>query len=465
MTLVFQGIDGTNLEFIGCTNAIFRGATVYKPIPSFTQGTIVKKDMLDADHWYEDVQIDAGYLSDPADLRAAPTVHLFDPEHPDKSGRPQWKAGEGGYSHASQVLKTNTPGMIRLVYAAKTMEATPAVGDRAVLRGIGGFSFIVSDCTDMTFSHLTLGNNGLYGIVEFRGVATRYLGCKITYGPPPPGATVPPVVATSADGLHSLYGNPGPDIENCVIEGTPDDCIAIHGGYGTIDQVLPGSVIRLGAANFRGARNFDIGDDMRIQGDRTGFYADARVTRVEKVTDGWQYTLDRPLDLQAGYRVANPARCGHGYKIIGNVIRRNRARGMLLKADDGLVENNMVEDSTIAGHRRVARIRRRGGGLRAQRPRFAATSFGTRGMRRTGRGTARRAGSPCRATAASAIRTSPSRTTSWTGSSERTSSSRDTEGIVVRRNRFLNTHTVDVQSGTHFGEILLRSLTFSTAVP
>ena len=129
----------------------------------------------------------------------------------------------------------------------KRWRPTPAVGDRVILRGIGAFSFTVKDCAHITFSHLTLGNNGLYGIVEFGGVATNYLGCKITYGPPPPGATVPPIVSGTADGLHCLYGNPGPDIENCVIEGTPDDCIAIHGGYGTIDHVLPGNVVVLGA--------------------------------------------------------------------------------------------------------------------------------------------------------------------------------------------------------------------------
>ena len=280
VTLIFQGIDGTNLEFIGCRNAIFRGATVYKPLPSFTQGTIFEKGVLDAEHWYEDVQIDAGYLSDPAKLRAKPTVHLFDPKVTDRAGRPLWKAGPGGYSHPDQVLATDTPGKIRLVYAAKAMATDSAVGDRVVLRGIGVFSFLVSDCANMTFSGLTLGNNGLYGIVEFRCVATKYLGCRITYGPPPPGATVPPIVATSADGLHSLYGDPGPDIEGCVIEGTPDDSIAIHGGYGTIDQVLPGNAILLGAENFRGAQNFAVGDDMRIQGDQDGFYADARVTHA-----------------------------------------------------------------------------------------------------------------------------------------------------------------------------------------
>ena len=449
VTLVFQGIDGTNLEFQDCRSAVFQGATVYKPLPSFTQGTIVKKDVLNPGHWYEDVQIDAGYLSDPAKLRDKPTVHLFDPKVTDRAGRPLWKAGPGGYSHPDKVLTTDTPGKIRLVYAA-AMATDSAVGDRVVLRGIGGFSFTVSDCAHVTFSDLTLGNNGLYGIVEFRCVATRYLGCKITYGPLPPGATVPPIVATSADGLHSLYGNPGPDIENCVIEGTPDDSIAIHGGYGTIDQVLPGNVVMLGAKNFRGAQNFAAGDDMRIQGDQDGFYADARVTQAQQVADGWQYTLDKPLDLKPGYQVANPARCGHGYKIIGTVIRRNRARGMLLKADDGLVENNLIEDSSIAG---IVVTPEADGGEAGY-----AHNVIIRGniVRHTGYGE----NGPWNSEAGgiTVMGNGPIGNQNITVENnvfDRVMGAnliiRDTDGIVVQKNRFVNAHTVDVQNGTHFG--------------
>jgi Right handed beta helix region len=40
---------------------------------------------------------------------------------------------------------------------------------------------------------------------------------------------------------------------------------------------------------------------------------------------------------------------GNGYVLRGNTIRNHRARGMLLKAEDGLVENNLIDGSTISG--------------------------------------------------------------------------------------------------------------------
>ena len=138
---------------------------------------------------------------------------------------------------------------------------------------------------------------------------------------------------------------------------------------------------------------------MRIQGDKTGFYADAHVTQAAQVGGAWQYTLDAPLDLQPGYRVANPARCGHGYKIVGNIIRRNRARGMLLKADDGLVEHNLVEDSTIAGIVISPESDGNEAGY-AHNVIVRAIQCGTRATPKTGLTAARQAASPFRATAA-----------------------------------------------------------------
>ncbi len=450
VTLIFEGIDGTNLEFANCVHATFQGATVYKPVPSFTQGTIVKNGLLDDAHWFEDVQIDTGYLSDPALLAPRPTVHIFDPRIVGKDGRPAWKSGEGGYRHPGEVRKTDDADTLRLVYAAKTVPPESVAGDRAVLRGNGGFSFTVKDCDHMTFANLTLGNNGLYGIVEFGGKATRYLGCKITYGPPPPGATVLPIVSGTADGLHCLYGNPGPDIENCIIEGTPDDCIAIHGGYGTIDAVLPGNVLLLKATNFRGAQNWNVGDDMRVQGDKTGYYADARVVKVDKVPDGFQYTLDNAQSIQAGYKVANPARCGHGYKIIGCTIRRNRARGMLLKADDGLVEHNLVEDSTIAGI--VVSPESEGGEAGyAHNVVIRGNTVRHTGYAENGPWNSVAGGISVQGNGSLGNQNIVVENNVFDRVIGANLILRDTDGMVVRGNRFLHAHTVDVQSGTHFG--------------
>ena len=356
VTLAFAGSNGTNLEFQDCSNATFRGATVYKIVPSFTQGTVTAFQQTDAENWQMDLKVDKGYLVAPfvgaqagtGDARF--TVHIFDPKIRDANGRPAWQTG-GGYFHTNAIVPTDEPNTIRLIFKERHVLAIPSVGDRLVLRSKAGFSTTVKDCTHMTFQNLKLTNNGLYGIVEFGGANTTYDSVQITYGPPPPGATELPIVASTADGIHCLYGNPGPTFKNCLIEGTPDDGIAIHGAFYAVDAVVSDTVLGIvgkgHAANT--TQRFEKGDTMRISDDASHFYADAVVTGARLVGDSWQYTLDHAVSAKAGFLVSNPNLSGHGYKILNTTVRRNRARGMLLKADDGLVQNCVIEDSTIAG--------------------------------------------------------------------------------------------------------------------
>ena len=352
VTLIHRGPSKAFASFTGCSNATFRGAVMVHEVPSSTQGTVLKIDRADASHWFFDLRIDPGYLSQLSDLRPHPTAHIFEGASRDAEGKPAWKTG-GGYLHPESIQPTGAAGVLRLIQTGNFSPADVAVGDRVDLRGGAGFSFVVQACADMIFQDLTLGNSGLYGIVEFNGNNNRYERCRVTYGPNPPGATEAPIVSTVADGFHSLDATLGPTLLNCVIEGTPDDAIAIHGRYAEVVQVPADNVVVVQGAP--GSTAFARGDEMRIQDARSGFYlqaavlAAAPVNTADKQRETWQYTLDRATGVRTGFKVANPKRCGPGYTLINNIIRRNRARGMLLKADDGVVNGNLVEDSTIAG--------------------------------------------------------------------------------------------------------------------
>ena len=351
VTLVFQGPSKAFGRFSGCSNSTFRGATMYHEMPSSTQGSITRIERADATHWFFDLRIDQGYLNRLSDVRAKPTAHIFEGIGLDARGKPRWKAG-GGYFHPDSVQETGEPGLLRLLMQGTAIPPFLAMGDRVDLRGFAGFSFVVDHCANMIFQDLVLGNNGLYGIVEFNSNNDRFERCQITYGPKPPGAIEPPIVSTVADGFHSLGGTVGPTLLNCLIEGTPDDGVAIHGRYSEIIGTPSENVV---IAKGSPSVLFEKNDDMRIQDNRSGFYLDAKVIAAEKMPvadkqgEAWKYTLDRAPGVKVGFQVSNPGRCGAGYTLIDNVIRRNRARGMLLKADDGVVNGNLLEDSTIAG--------------------------------------------------------------------------------------------------------------------
>ena len=352
VTLVFKGPSKAFALFTGCENATFRGAVMAHEVPSSSQGTVIRINRVDAAHWSFDLRIDAGYLSQLSDLRPHPTAHVFEGTAKDAQGKPPWKTG-GGYFHPDSMQPTGEAGVLRLLMAGNVLPSELAVGDRIDLRGAAPFSVVVKNCANMIFQDLTLGSSGLYGIVEFDGNNNRYERCSITYGPKPPGASEAPIAATGADGFHSLGSTLGPTLLNCLIEGTPDDAIAIHGRYAAITEVPTNNVVVVQGNH--AAASFDPGDEMRIQDERSGFYLQSKVNAAERVAGGdsrtetWKYTLDGAPGVNAGFLVSNPKRCGPDYTIINSVVRRNRARGMLLKADDGVINGNLVEDSTIAG--------------------------------------------------------------------------------------------------------------------
>jgi len=75
-----------------------------------------------------------------------------------------------------------------------------------------------------------------------------------------------------------------------------------------------------------------------------------RVTLSDNTTGPYfEVSLDRRVQAEFDDLVSNPAATGSGYVVRRNTIRNHRARGMLLKADDGLVQENTIDGSTMGG--------------------------------------------------------------------------------------------------------------------
>ena len=213
------------------------------------------------------------------------------------------------------------------------------VGDWLVGRhGDAPFKVYLGDSRGCTVKDVTLMRNGFAPIREDGGGGNRYLHCVWALGPRPGGATENPIVTNAADGMHMIGSYPGPDIENCVFQGVfLDDCIAIHGGFTAIKSVT-GDTLTLGSDG--GLR---VGQPARLSGDK-GFFGEATVTALKDNGDKtWTVTLDRDLGVPPDAKVSNPLRDGAGYKIVGCRLGNTRSRGILAKADNGLIQNNIIE--------------------------------------------------------------------------------------------------------------------------
>jgi hypothetical protein len=358
-TLIFEELKRCPVHLDRCANVTWDGGTLRFAQPSSTQGRVTTKGA-DARGDYFDWKVDAGYAKD---LGAGKKTFVV----VDQATR-QLKVNTGDIVYfpstamppavVTGVSREQTaPGEFRLHAPAK-IAAMVAVGDWLVTADPAGGSniFHLDDCQTCAVENVTLQNGGFATLFETRGAgANRYLHCTIEPGPRPTGATEDQLVGGGSDGFHSVDMETGPDLEDCVFHGVfLDDCIAIQGTFGRV-IATSGNDVTLGS-NRPLPR---VGDPLRIL-NRQGFFAQAICRVVTPQTDGTlRVTLDQALDIpinhtedadpRAGTKASDPFFCGRGYIIRNCRLGDTRSRGILVKGDDGVIENCTIENCGMSG--------------------------------------------------------------------------------------------------------------------
>jgi len=315
-----------------CTAVTLRGPILSQSAVTAYQGRIVAVGADAAGKATCDWRPDAGY---PVPPDAEPKGFLGGDVNVVDGATRLLKVGAGDFYGAQ--AEALGDGIFRVHFNQKTLNF--GVGDRLVGRhGDAPFKVYLDDSRDCTVKDVTLMRNGFAPIREDGGGGNHYLHCVWALGPRPKGATEEPLVTNAADGMHMVGSYPGPDIENCVFRGVfLDDCIAIHGGFTAIKSVA-GAALTLG-----GDGGLKVGQPARLSGDK-GFFGEATVTALKDNGDKtWTVTLDRDLAVPPGAKVSNPLRDGAGYRIIGCRLGDTRSRGILAKADGGVIKDNVIE--------------------------------------------------------------------------------------------------------------------------
>jgi hypothetical protein len=172
---------------------------------------------------------------------------------------------------------------------------------------------------------------------------------------------------TTLGGFDSTEAHRGPDIENCFFESMPDDGIAVSGHYSWVMEASGATLIVSNTSVYSGT-NFVVGDPLRLidaNGQPAGEavvtsivplpnYQNSRKSQRQTFADFtvgpyYQITLDRTLKAGFDYLAGNPNANGAGFLLLNNTVRNNREHGLLLLADDGIVEGNIIDGSTVAG--------------------------------------------------------------------------------------------------------------------
>ena len=239
--------------------------------------------------------------------------------------------------------------------------------------------------------------------------ANTFSRLLLTYPDPPAGASAQPVLSASADAFH-INGLPiGPTIEHSTFEGHNDDGLAIHGSYSLIVQVdgdvlagvgggggggsggggggigggggdngsgssggdsgngtvsvvvtdadfMPGHALTLYDTAFRRASAVRLAAITRLPGYSPPHNTSATMPSVlARAHSFLRLTLVAvepvpPLrTIGVDWVVFNTDRgCSH-FSLLNNTIRNHRARGMLIKASNGKVHGNHIENSSLGG--------------------------------------------------------------------------------------------------------------------
>ena len=353
--LIFADRTRGGIEFQNCRKVVLSGVTVRFEVPPFTQGVI--EDVSPIGDWY-DVRIDRGYpadFDDPNFFPGAPFGFLFD------SRTRNFRQGTFDLSEKS--IERRGPDLFRLYRNRPSGPGvqTVAAGDLVAFRGSGQHNVSIVNSTGMRLDGVTVYNAAAFAVYEAGGEGSNHYRFTVKPGPRPPQAASDPLLSSGADAFHSVDVRRGPVLEGCHFEAMGDDGIAIHGTYSLVleaernrlvvskSSFRPGDPLRLWDAQDRPSGTGVVRAVKRLEHFNDEVKS-RRVTRTDNSTGPfWEITVSRPTGASRDYLASNPGALGSGYVLRNNTILNHRARGMVLKADSGVVEGNTIDGSTVGG--------------------------------------------------------------------------------------------------------------------
>ncbi|MFC1778047.1 right-handed parallel beta-helix repeat-containing protein [Pseudomonadota bacterium] len=354
--------DGVNLiatdlkrviSFHRASNVTFRGATIdYDPLP-FTQGTVIRIDKSTFD-----VEIHNGYKSVTGHQR----VIVYD--------NASLRVKDGTVTRYGAKVSEHGKGVLRVAWSHK-LDAL-AVGDLVSVTGNTNspHGLLLQDSIHVTLQNITVHASTAFGFFENGGGGNQYKNVRVIPGPLPKGATRSRLLSSNADAFHSKHTSRGPTIIGSHFTNQGDDGIAINTDFHLVCASF-GNQLAIGAKTDYDLLRFQPGDRLRGLNLASGEMTEAVVLSIARdssldkgLTDvrrthlpnahhpfntSFRVTLDRPLQLEPGDLVFSPGRNGNGFEIRDTTIKNHRARGILIKASDGIIENNLIDGSSIGG--------------------------------------------------------------------------------------------------------------------
>ncbi|MBE6904439.1 MAG: right-handed parallel beta-helix repeat-containing protein [Ruminococcaceae bacterium] len=347
--------DGVNLTV--------RNLTIdYDPLV-FTQGVVtgISGDRVT-------VKIDAGYRSDASFLnnKSGNDGNIWSNIHNAQTGAVLENTPHS-YAFNNAVEKGNGVIEIRRIFGEENGGRALSVGDHISLFHRGPGTITVSNCNSTSFIDVSLYASPGFALNESSGEGNMYLkNFKVVPGPKPKGATAERLRSSNGDATHFGNVKKGPTFDNCKITHCGDDCINIQGFFFHVLQVNGNKL----TVSPKWETPLKVGET--VEGYKDDGYVStgtAKITAFEEKRDSaWRskiiaayknydqsladdtliyiITLDKNLGVQAGDHITSLDRIGSGAVVKNSYFGLNRARGIVVKGSNILIENNTFESTT-----------------------------------------------------------------------------------------------------------------------
>ena len=387
-----KGIKGATIDFSGskligkvatrlfdiadCTNLVLRNFTVDYAFLPYTQAVIEKVDAEKS--W--DVRVIDGYpLPDISyELGGGLKDHNdFWPIQAYDGKTLEW-VNPMRFQDNVAIVRTGE----RTYRISGGRNRTGKTGDIAVWsvkqrnRPTQGECFYSKGCANCLFEDITVYSTPMgRAFIEYDASGNVYRRCKVRRCPLEEDLVrrgLKRLRSGNHDGFISKNSYKGCTLEDCEATYHCDDCVNISGMYCLVSAGDGGRMRVLG--NWMNVV-CEVGDSVQVMGrDGTSHEAVVKEWRAAgKVTDeerkwlddeksggivfglgkgvktAYNVVLDRPLRLTRGAVIISHNRMGDGFRIVNCRFGHSRARGLLLKASHGLVENCLIEDCAGAG--------------------------------------------------------------------------------------------------------------------
>ena len=223
------------------------------------------------------------------------------------------------------------------------------VGDRFVqlARTIGGATIYLSESKDCRIENVVAysGSSCNIAVVGNDGVVIENFQVRRK-----PGSGR--LISSDADGVHCQQNRGGLVIQKCYFEGMADDAVNIYAPPNIVTEVVSErEVVATAGCNLR------VGDVMQVMSPVDGkIRGEVAIEKLEQEGGVYRITFAEAVaGMKAGRgkgdadTLYNLSSCGAGYVIRDNYMADYRRHGILLRAGDGVVENNVIQDVSGQG--------------------------------------------------------------------------------------------------------------------